>query len=637
MPFDYIVIGGGTAGLPVANRQALSENPNIKVGILEAGFLHDNDPLIDVPRNVAMNNGQPKYDWMFSTSAQPGAAGRCIPVVRGKLVGGSSALNYMGWDRGSKEEYDAWKLLGDADEGWDWDALLPFFTKIEDTAPASVSRDLAIEYSTSAAHVSSPGIPKEAAVGVGGPIKLSYNTVCADTVPAYIKAWNTLDHSTNSNPFGGDTRGAYSCSRSIDHESGKRITATSAYYIPVASRTNLKLLTGAHVTKILFKPELVEGNRVAIGVEFTVDSKVYSVYASKEIILSAGAIQTPQILELSGIGDSKLLARMGIQTLVDLPGVGENLHDHTFIHIQYQAKHGIRTFDEFRNNPEFTAAEQERYDKTGQGWMASIDSTAVFTSLSKIIDESALSAKIKETETAIAIEKNQGSLNELAGAQLSIQLDWLKHATVPQLEFILFSRGLVNPEPGESYFVMSAGLQQPFSRGSVHIQSADPFQPPLIDPRYLTHDFDIFAHLAGYRAIEKLAQTPPLAEIITKQTMPPPNLSDEDVLQFRQALISQMGFFRHLVLTIWAPLRWLVGSSEVRLHVCKWNHYREAHIHIFAGVVGSNLKVHGTANLRVADASIIPMAVAAHIQSTVYAIGEKAADLIKSEYNGGNV
>ncbi|KAJ6535901.1 alcohol oxidase [Mycena vulgaris] len=600
--FDYIVIGGGTAGLPIANK--LSNDPNIKVGILEAGLFLENDPIIDVPGNMAMNNGQAKYDWLFSTSPQSGAAGRSIPVVRGKLLGGSSALNFMAWDRGSKEEYDAWKVVADADGGWDWDSLLPFFMKTEDAVPASVNPDLAVTYSASEAHVFSPGITSNLSVGIGGPVALSYNAIHSDAIPPYVKAWNMLNQHTNSNPWGGDASGLYNCRLSINHKSGMRTTATSAYYTPVASRSNLKLLTGAQVTKILFKPELVDGNRVATGVEFTVDSNIYSVTVTKEIILSAGTIQTPQILELSGIGGSKLLERMGIKTLIDLPGVGENLQDHMFAHVHYQAKHGIRTFDELSKNPAFAATERERYEKTGKGWMASSDSTVVFTPLNKIMQESVLFVKIQEIEDAIAVERSKGLLNDLTLQQYSIQLDWLKQGRVPHMEFLVFSRGFVRPEPDESYFIMSTGVQHPFSRGSVHIQSADPLQQPLIDPGYLTHEFDMFSLLAGYRALEKLAQTPPFADIIAKQVLPLAPLSDDEVIEY---IRQSCGSGSHYMGTAAMARRDL------------------------GGVVGSDLKVHGTANLRVADASIIPMALAAHIQATVFAIGEKAADLIKSD------
>ncbi|KAJ6579513.1 alcohol oxidase [Mycena vulgaris] len=600
--FDYIVIGGGTAGLPIANR--LSSDPNIKVGILEAGLLLENDPIIDIPGNLAINNGQPKYDWVSSTSPQAGAAGRSIPVVRGKVLGGSSALNFLVWDRGSKEEYDAWKSVADPEGGWDWDSLLPFFTKTEDAAPDPVNPDLVVAYSASEAHVSGRGTPN-LSVGVGGPVALSHNIIHSDVIPPFVKAWNILNQHTNSNPWGGDASGLYSCRRSVSYKSGTRTTAASAYYTPIASRDNLKLLTGAQVTRILFKPELADGNRVAAGVEFTVDGKTYSVPVTKEVILSAGAIQTPQILELSGIGGSKLLESMGIQTLVDLPGVGANLQDHTFAHIHYQAKSGVRTFDELSRNPEFAATERERYEKTGKGWMASSDSTLVFTPLNKIMQEAVLSHKIQEIEDVIAEERNKAVLNNLAMQQYSIQLDWLKHSKVPHLEFLVFSHGFVKPEPDESYFVMSTGVQHPFSRGSVHIQSADPLQQPLIDPQYLTHEFDVFSLLAGYRAIEKLAQTPPLADIVAKQVLPGTPLSDDEVIQYiRQSCASSSHY---------------MGTAAMARRD-------------LGGVVGNNLKVHGTANLRVADASIIPVSLAAHIQATVYAIGEKAADLIKSDH-----
>ncbi|KAJ6543684.1 hypothetical protein B0H10DRAFT_2203183 [Mycena sp. CBHHK59/15] len=510
----------------------------------------------------------------------------------------------MGWDRGSREEYDAWETVTEKDASWNWDSLLPFFKKSEDAAAASVNWDSAVEHSRSEADVIKPGLLSRDVVGTGGPLKTSYNMVFTDVIPPFVKAWNSLGQPTNSNPFGGDSSGVYNVRRSIDHESGKRITSASAYYTPVSMRSNLKVLTGVQVclssmqgsvhaqrrqaSKILFKPELVDGNRIAIGVEFSAEGKVFSVSASKKIILSAGVIGTPHLLEISGIGDAKRLQDIGIETLVDLPGVGENLHDHVFTRIHYLAKHGIRTYatrlDELKNNPEFNALEQERYDKTGQGWMASNDGTVAFTAMNQVIQETILSDKIQEIENDIAIEKDKGSLSKLKMQQYAIQLDWLKQGSVPHIEFIRVVR-----VPQGSVAESSAQL---------HTQSKDPSQQPRIDPQYLTHEF-------GFRAIEKLAQTPPLADIIAKQVAPATPLSDEEVMQYIRQVCSSgahyMGEF--------APLLSSRTAAMARRDL--------------GGVVGNDLRVYGTANLRVADASITPLPLACHIQATVYAIGEK--------------
>ncbi|KAF8206842.1 hypothetical protein K438DRAFT_1963154 [Mycena galopus ATCC 62051] len=482
-PFDYIIVGMSSS--------------------------YCRDPIL--PLNLPQVEGPQAYQLRIDS-----------PKIQISKLGSSKL------DRGSWEKYDAWASFSDTTGGWNWDSLLPFLTKTQDQEADPSNRDLMMDRSASDTDIVSPSIPSEISGGRGGPVKTCYNMWNTDLIPPYVKAWNTLGHSTNSNPLGGDANGLYNCQVSVDYQAGKRITATSAYYAPASSRKNLKLLTGAQVTKILFNSE--SANSVAVGVEFTANGETYSVSASREIIISAGAIGTPHILELSGIGDPKRLENIGIRSVA-------TFQDHPFTHIHYQTKEGIRTFDELGKNPEFAAAEQERYAKTGQGWMASNDSVVIFTSLNKITEDNILSARIKEFEAGMALKKSQGLLNKLAMRQYSIQLDWLKEGRLPHLEFILFSMGLVKPDPDASYFMMTAGLQHPFSRGSVHIQSADPLQQPSIDPGYLTDDFDMFSLLADYRAIEKLAETPPWADIIAKQVLPATQLTDEEVIQFEDSFI----------------------------------------------------------------------------------------------------
>ncbi|KAJ7246498.1 hypothetical protein C8J57DRAFT_1523626 [Mycena rebaudengoi] len=243
--------------------------------------------------------------------------------------------------------------------------------------------------------------------------------------------------------------------------------------------------------------------------------------------------------------------------------------------------------DEFKNTPEFAAVERERYETTGQGWMAANDTTMVFTPLSSIMDELLLSLKLKNIEIP------------------EDQLEWLKQGRLPHLESVIFSRGLGNSAPGES--CVNAGLQiglQFTNRGirrAAHTKSRR--TPPTVDRS--AHDFDTFSLLAAYRAIETLAQTPPLAEILAKQAIHP------------------------LRALVWFSLHGWSLLTRLTLSPAPSGTVAMARRDI-GGVVGSNLLVHGTANLRIADASIILILLAAYIQATVYAIGEKAADLIKS-------
>ncbi|KIM78152.1 GMC oxidoreductase [Piloderma croceum F 1598] len=600
--FDFIIIGGGTAGLPIATR--LSENPNVKVGLIEAGVLHSDDPVIYTPRSLGHANN-PDYDWVFTTEPQANAHGRVISVPRGKMLGGSTGINYMGWHRASKIEYDAWKLLSDTDGAWDSDEIFSFIKRAEAAVPELENHDLYTSFSRSPDDVVNHGIPRSEAVGINGPIKTCSQKVYTDNVPAFIQACNTLEIPTNANPYGGHTFGVYDVRKNVDLETGKRVDAAEAYYVPVASRNDLKVVTGAHATKIEFKRKSDgDGKLIASGVHFVVDGNSFVANASKEVILSAGAIQTPQLLELSGIGNATRLAGFGIQPLIDLPSVGENLIDHIFAPVQYEVKPGIRTFDELRNDPVFRAEQEALYKSEKTGWMASTDATAAFVPLKWTVGESKFAAMIQALEETITKERD--SLSPLQRAQYEIQLDWLRRGETPQVLIAMLSLGVINPEEGKSYFNMVSTLQHPFSRGSVHISKVDALSQPTIDPKYFSANFDLEALLAVHRGVETLAETEALKAVIERQTFPPVSLKEDKDLTdcLRQAFTSGSHYMGTAAMT-----RRSLG-----------------------GVVGNNLKVYGTANLRVADASIIPIPIATLPQATVYAIGEKAADLIKNDW-----
>ncbi|TDL18468.1 alcohol oxidase [Rickenella mellea] len=603
--FDYLIIGAGAAGLTLANR--LSDTPSVKVGVIEAGPFITNDPIIDSPKFIGAASNNPKYDWVLETVPQPNAGGRTAPAPRGKMLGGSTSINYIAWDRASKGEYDSWKQVADPEGAWGWDTLLPYFKRSENAAPSLETPDLYPGFSLSDKHVIHEGVPEEEAVGTAGPVKICYNTITTENIPPFIKAWNTIGIPTNANPYGGNATGVYNVKRTFDNQTGKRVDAVAAYLAPITSRNNLKIICGAQATKIIFQDGRDgAGNVVATGVEFVVDGKTHSAQASTEVLLCAGVVQTPQLLELSGIGGKALLAQHDIESLVDLPGVGENLMDHLFAPTQYETKPELKTFDIFRNNPEFAAEQDALYESTKQGWVAANDTTVVYYPLNKVVESSKFAELIQELEQSVA--KESPNLTPLQRKQFEIQLEWLKKGENATLETLVFSRGLVNPQEGSSYFMVMAGLQHPFSRGSIHINSADPLKPPVIDPKYLSHPFDVKALVAGYRSTEKIALTQPLKEIIVKQVLPPGAIEKDEHLA---------GFITQAA----ASGSHLMGTAALARRD-------------LGGVVGNDLRVYGTRNLRVVDGSLIPVPIACHIQATIYAIAERAADLIKKDHSG---
>ncbi|KAI6045315.1 alcohol oxidase [Pisolithus marmoratus] len=585
--YDYLIIGGGTAGLTVATR--LAEDTSFSVGVIEAGYLHIPDSNISVPFFVNNAVFHPDYDWMLSTIPQVNTGNRSIETPRGKLLGGSSAINSLAWTRASISEYATWDSLNDYSGGWDWDSLLPYFLKsqMREANPDPGLSGFSTSYSQN---------------GFDGPIATSLNAEYSGIVPPYIDALEQLGVSINYNPLDGNTSGIWNTLVAVDRNSGSRSDSATGYYCPSAKRPNLHVLSGVTVTRVLFENNT--SNLTATGVTFVSGGSQYVVNASREIILSAGVLKTPQLLELSGIGNATLLKSLGISPLVDLPGVGENLQEHIFVASQYELTDAFQvvTFDDFANTT-FANTQEVIYNKTRQGWLAATNCAFLFLPLHGFLDETATSSLLNAFDQSVQLLESTGSVSPLAKAQLGIQRSWLTDGTVPQMEIIQLAGGLAETVPGKHYMSLLGGAMHPISRGSVHINTTNALASPVIISNFLTAEFDVQLLLELFTYINKIVATEPLSSYITAQILPPPNLTSSDLVAYIRQTFS---IGDHIMGTATMASRSL------------------------GGVVDPQLKVYGTSNLRVVDVSVLPSQLATHLQATVYAIAEKAVDLIKA-------
>jgi choline dehydrogenase-like flavoprotein len=306
--FDYIVVGAGSAGCVLANR--LSTDPGSRVLVLEAGG-RDDWIWFHIPVGYLFSIGNPRADWMFETDASPGLNGRSLKYPRGKVIGGSSAINAMIYMRGQAADYDAWRARGLA--GWGWEDVLPLFMAQED-------------------HIAPPGELHRS----GGEWRVEYPRMRWRVLDAFAEAAELEGIPTVPDFNGGDNHGAGYFQ--VNQRAGLRWSAARGFLKPVLGRRNLRLETGVHVTRVL-----VEDGR-AVGVEWTRGGETCSARASGEVVLAAGAVGTPQLLELSGIGDGARLQALGIDPVRHLPGVGENLQDHLQIRPIYRVS-GVPTMN----------------------------------------------------------------------------------------------------------------------------------------------------------------------------------------------------------------------------------------------------------------------------------------------------
>ena len=577
--YDFIVVGGGTAGNAFAARLG-QRMPESTILVIEAGLSAPDEDRINIPGLKGSTLGT-KYDWNFTSIPQPQLNNRVITQSRGKVLGGTSAINLMIWDRGSKAEYDAWEELGNP--GWDWNRMIAAMNKAENFS--SYDRE---DYT---------GI---AGFGVEGPINAVVNKYTPAHQDTWLPTFANLHVNQNTAWLGGENVGAAYHSSTIDPSNYTR-SYSAVEYLHIAG-PNVRIVTGAEVAKVNLDEE--DGEYVATGVTL-VNGTV--IMACREVIVSAGTLKSPPLLEHSGIGNTSMLQKAGVKVLIDLPGVGENLQDHPRIQAAYQLKDDYTSFDRLKYDTEYAAKQRKLYDINELSAYDYAASAYSYQNWSSILGQD------KETEL---VEKAKRVVAEYNSVVDNKKLQWLTDsklsASVPEAEFLLSDgySGLKGyPKPGDPVYgkgftTVFAALMHPLARGYVHINSSDSTAQPVYDPAFASNEYDLKALVELSKYIRRIATTAPFSSIWVDEYEPGLEVDSDEEWE---------NFVKNNVNTFYHP----VGTCAM---LPRKN----------GGVVDSELKVYGTRNLRVVDASVIPVLVSAHPQTGIYGIAERAAMLISS-------
>ncbi|KAK6361334.1 hypothetical protein TWF730_005068 [Orbilia blumenaviensis] len=589
--FDYVIAGGGTAGLVLAAR--LTENPDITVAVVEAGESRLDDLFILAPGLLTALYTDPKYDWDFHTVPQSNVNNKVYSQPRGKVLGGSSAINFLFWTHPSQKDINNWGYLGNAN--WTWNALKPYFKKSEEyVAPSlQVETDLQTQFIVPGSH------------GNSGPIKTGFPDWYSELTEAWPRTYANRGLAVNGDPKDGLALGGYTNLLNLDLSSHTRSYAATAYYAPNSGRPNLSVFTGALVKKIVITN--VGSQVVATGIQFLKDGTTTTLVATREVIVSAGAYGSPQILELSGIGKPSLLNQHGIPVVVNNPNVGENLQDHVYVPLGFEVNPGIFTLDSFRDGAVFGAALEE-YNVNKTGPISVSGASSALLSLRQIAGNSYVPPLVANAASSIIG----------LGAQYALQLQDLFTEAVAQE--LTLGAGITpiwqnntkklfgNEIPTGNFLSLLGVLEHPFSRGSSHIKSSDPAVYPDIDPNYLSHPLDIEILSKIVLHLQTIATTAPLSNLLKGN-----------------GTVYQPGYHK---ITAGNVKSWIKTALQSEFHPSGTCSMLPK---IKGGVVDERFKVYGVKKLRVVDASVFPLLVRANIQSLVYAVAERAADFIKED------
>ena len=534
--FDYIIVGAGSAGCVLANR--LSADPKNRVLLLEAGG-RDNWIWFHIPVGYLFAIGNQRSDWMFKTEPEPGLNGRALMYPRGKVIGGSSAINAMVYMRGQAGDYDHWRQLGLP--GWSWDDVRPYFRKMTH------------HFLGDSEHHS-----------VGGEWRVEFPRLRWDIIDAWRDAAEQYGIPKVTDFNTGDNEG--SCYFHVNQKRGVRWSAARGFLKPALGRPNLRLETGCLVEGVIFE------NKRAVGVRWrqadNKDGEVRSVRCAGEVIMAAGAIGSPQILMLSGVGPAADLARHGIAIVRDAPGMGANLHDHLQLRTIYKVN-GVRTLNEMYNSLAHRA------------WMGV--NYALFRRGPLTMPPSQLGAFTKSDPS-----------QDRANLQYHIQPLSLDKFGDPLHPFPAFTASVANVRPT--------------SRGALKLKSADPAAAPSIHPNYLATPEDRRIAAESIRITRRIVAQPALQQFAPEEYLPGPQVRDDD----EEALIRAAG---DCGTTIFHP----VGTAKMG---------RADDVN---AVVDARLRVIGLDGLRVVDASVMPSITSGNTNSPTMMIAEKGAAMILAD------
>lgn len=535
--FDYVIVGAGTAGCVLANR--LSEDADVSVLLIEAGG-KDDYAWIHVPVGYLYCIGNPRTDWLYRTEQERGLNGRALPYPRGRVLGGSSSINGMIYMRGQREDYDEWARVT-GDPAWSWDEVLPVFKRSEDHHGGA-----------NAWH------------GAGGPWRVEKQRLRWKVLEAFRQAAQEAGIPATDDFNRGDNSGVGYFE--VNQKRGIRWNASKAFLRPALERPNLTVVTGAQVRRLTFDGKRCTGVAYRGG---ATGAREFVAQARIEVVLAAGAVNSPQLLELSGIGNGARLQRLGIEVVHDLRGVGENLQDHLQLRMAYRVR-GVRTLNTMSAH--------------WWGKMLIAMQYALWRSGPMSMSPSQLGAFAKSAENDASI-------------------------TRPDIEYHVQPLSLDRfGEPLHRFnaFTASACHLRPTSRGSIHIASADPFAAPAIAPNYLSTDYDRHVAANALRLTRRIVQASALARYFPEEILPGPQYQTEEELARAAGDIGT---------TIFHP----VGT-------CRMGTSNDP-----GAVVDTRLRVLGVAGLRVVDASVMPTITSGNTNSPTLMIAERASDMIRAD------